>query len=403
LENGFSTEVFHISTAPTTTSTTKRVKKTKERATMKFTCNQYILSKALNIVSKAVTSRTTIPLLKGILLEATADGFLKLTATDLDLSIEKKIPISLLKEGSIVVSAKLFNDIIRKLPNEEIEIEVDDNNSIIIRCLASKFSIVGQPTDEFPDIGAITKGEKIRIEKEVLREMIKKTSFSASIEESKGTLVGVLIEMKENSLTMVALDGFRMAIARELMNNKENDDIIISAKNLDEINKIFTEIEGTTELDIILDEKKAVFFIDDVCIVSRLLEGEFIKYQEILPKEFQCKVKVNRAELLESIERASLFAKEGKNNLIKISVTDDKFIITSKSEEGNVKEEVFVQNEGTNLEIGFNAKYLLDVLKAISDEEIYMNFNTSVTPCIINPIEGNSFEYLVLPVRISIY
>ncbi|MGI6727097.1 MAG: DNA polymerase III subunit beta [Anaerovoracaceae bacterium] len=370
---------------------------------MKFTCNQYILSKALNIVSKAVTSRTTIPLLKGILLEATADGFLKLTATDLDLSIEKKIPISLLKEGSIVVSAKLFNDIIRKLPNEEIEIEVDDNNSIIIRCLASKFSIVGQPTDEFPDIGAITKGEKIRIEKEVLREMIKKTSFSASIEESKGTLVGVLIEMKENSLTMVALDGFRMAIARELMNNKENDDIIISAKNLDEINKIFTEIEGTTELDIILDEKKAVFFIDDVCIVSRLLEGEFIKYQEILPKEFQCKVKVNRAELLESIERASLFAKEGKNNLIKISVTDDKFIITSKSEEGNVKEEVFVQNEGTNLEIGFNAKYLLDVLKAISDEEIYMNFNTSVTPCIINPIEGNSFEYLVLPVRISIY
>lgn len=370
---------------------------------MKFTCNQYILSKALNIVSKAVTSRTTIPLLKGILLEATADGFLKLTATDLDLSIEKKIPISLLEEGSIVVSAKLFNDIIRKLPNEEIEIEVDDNNSIIIRCLSSKFSIVGQPTDEFPDIGAITKGEKIRIEKEVLREMIKKTSFSASIEESKGTLVGVLIEMKENSLTMVALDGFRMAIARESMNNKENDDIIISAKNLDEINKIFTEIEGTTELDIILDEKKAVFFIDDVCIVSRLLEGEFIKYQEILPKEFQCKVKVNRAELLESIERASLFAKEGKNNLIKISVTDDKFIITSKSEEGNVKEEVFVQNEGTNLEIGFNAKYLLDVLKAISDEEIYMNFNTSVSPCIINPIEGNSFEYLVLPVRISIY
>lgn len=368
---------------------------------MKFSCNQQILSKALNTVSKAVTSRTTIPILKGILLEATADGHLKLAASDLDLSIEKTIPVSVSEEGSIVVSAKLFSDIIRKLPSEEVEIEEEEKNTITVRCLSSEFSIVGQPADEFPHIGAIKEEKKIRIAKELLREMIRKTSFSASIEESKGIIVGVLIEMELESLTMVALDGFRMAVAKEAIKNEEKKRIIIAARILNEISKIMAEDEEEKEADLIIDEKKAVFILKDTKIVSRLLEGEFIKYKDVIPKEQKCKLKVNRAELADSIDRASLMAREGKSNLIRMKIFRDKIIITSRSEEGKVKEEVFIEKEGNDLEIGFNAKYFSDVLKVINDEEVFMELNTGVSPCLIKPIEGEKYEYLVLPVRIS--
>lgn len=368
---------------------------------MKFTCNQQSLSKALNTVSKAVTSRTTIPILKGILLEASNDNTLTLSASDLDLSIEKKIEVSVEEEGSVVVSARLFSDIIRKLPNEDIEIEELENNNIIIRCLSSEFMIVGLPAEEFPNIGEINEEQKISLEKELLKEMIKKTSFAASIDESKGIIVGVLIEMEEDSLNMVALDGFRMAVTRENMKNEENRKIIISARILNEINKIISETEEQKEISVILDEKKAVFLLEDTRIVLRLLEGDFIKYKDILPKENKVKVKVSRTDLLNSIERASLLAKEGKNNLIKLSIFRDKVIITSRSEEGNVKEEVFIEKDGTDLDIGFNSKYILDVLKVVTDSQVVMEFNTSVSPCLIKPVEGNSYEYLVLPVRIS--
>lgn len=368
---------------------------------MKFTCNQQALSKALNIVSKAVSSRTTIPILKGILIEASNDGTLTLSASDLDLSIEKRISTSVIEAGSIVVSARLFSDIIRKLPNEDIEIEEQENNTIIIKCLASEFVIVGLVADEFPNIGDVDQNRKIYMEKSILKEMIKKTAFSASIDESKGIIVGVLVEMEENNLSMVALDGFRMAVVKENMRNEEQRRIIISARILNEINKIISDIEDSKEVYMILDEKKAVFLVEETKIVLRLLEGDFIKYKDIIPKEYKSRIKVNRSGLLNSIERASLLAREGKNNLIKLSIIGDNLIITSKSEEGNVKEEILIEKEGTDLDIGFNSKYVLDVLKVLDDEDIFMEFNSGVSPCLIKPMEGDSFVYLILPVRIS--
>jgi len=214
---------------------------------MKFSCNQQLLSKALNTVSKAVTSRTTIPILKGIKLEATSDNILILSASDLDLSIEKRMSVTVEEEGSIVVSAKLFTDIIRKLPNGEIDLEEQDNNNVVIKCFASEFVIVGQPAEEFPNIGEINEEKKIVIDKELLKEMIKKTSFAASIDESKGIIVGVLLEMEEDSFNMVALDGFRMAVTRENIKNEEARKIRISARILNEIKKIITENEDSKE------------------------------------------------------------------------------------------------------------------------------------------------------------
>ncbi len=367
---------------------------------MKISCTQSQLIKALNTVSKAISSKTTIPILKGFLLNA-KDGTLTISASDIDISIEKKIEVNVEEEGTLVLSAKLFADIIRKLPNEEVFIEETENYVVIIRCLASEFTLVGFPPDEFPIIANAEDTNAITLDQDILKEMIKKTAFAASLEEAKGIIIGVLIEMVEGRLSMVALDGFRMAIANETIKNDKTEKIIVLARILNEVNKIIMENEDENQIKLVLHEKKAIFLLENTRIVLRLLEGDFIDYRQVLPKENQCIVKANRSEILSSLERASLLAKEGKNNLIKLSISSEKILITSRSEEGNVKEEVTIEKEGNDLEIGFNSKYLLDVLKVIPDEEIILEFNTSVSPCIMKPIEGDAYLYLILPVRIT--
>lgn len=367
---------------------------------MKIICQQQDLSKALNTVQKAVTNRTTIPILKGILLQAKNDDTLKLAASDLDLSIEKKINIKVIDEGSIVVSAKLFTDIIRKLPSGEIEIETIDKN-VLIKSYNSEFTIVGQSSEDFPEMSSIDSIDNLYINKEIFKNMIKQTSFSASIDESRGIIVGVLIEIEKENINMVALDGFRMAVRREQMISQKEKKIIVPSRILNEINKILSDEEGDT-ISLSLNEKNIVIKIDNTIIFSRLLEGDFINYKEIIPKNSNCSVKVNREELFDSIERASLLAREGKNNLIKIIVENQKMIINSRSDEGKVHEEVFIEQDGEGLEIGFNSKYILDILRNVEDEEIYFEFISNVSPCLIKPIEGAKFEYLILPVRISV-
>lgn len=366
---------------------------------MKFTCNQQILSKAINTVSKAVTNRTTIPILKGILLKV-KEGKLILTASDLDLSIERIIDADVLVEGEIVVLSKLFSEIIRKLPNENITFDLQEGNTLIITCSSSQFNIVCFPSDEFPNIGTVDANERLTLNRELFKEMIRKTAFAASLDESKGVIVGVLIELQENYLNMVALDGFRMAVLKEEMKNAGEKKIIISSKILNEISKIISEVEDE-DLDVILDQKKAIIILEGTRIVLRLLEGEFIKYRDIIPKENKTTVTLNRGDFLESIERASLFAKEGKNNLVRLSLSDNLMNITSRSEEGNVKEEVIISKNGESMDIGFNSKYLIDVLKVIEEDEILLELNSSISPCLVKPVMGNHFTYLILPVRLT--
>jgi len=369
---------------------------------MKFTCNQQALSKALTIVSKAVTSRSTLPILKGILIKATLDGNLILSASDLDIAIEKKMSgINVEEEGSAVVSAKLFTDIIRKLSDEEVIFELKEGNNVNIKNSMSEFSIVGLSPDEFPEIGEIEEEDKIVFSKDLLKDMIRKTSFSASIDEAKGIIVGELIEFEENYTNMTAIDGFRMAVVREEVKNEKKQNIIIPAKILNDINKILSDIENEEEITIVLSKKKAIFLCENVKIVLRLLEGEFIKYKDILPKENKCRVIINKALFYESMERASILSREGKNNLIKFIINENLLTITSRSEEGNVKEEISVNKEGNDIEIGFNSKFVLDVLKVIDDEEIALEMVSSIKPCVIKPVSGKNFEYLILPVRIS--
>ncbi len=365
---------------------------------MKFACTQLSLIKAINTVNKAVSTRTTIPVLRGILLNV-KENRLYLTASDLDISIETSIEVQADNEGSLVVNAKLFEEIIRKLPSAIVRIEEIGGN-LKISCLGSEFNVVTISSDEFPIIGMVSDLKKVVINKETLKNLIKQTSFSASLDEKKGSLTGCLIKFENSFLEIAALDGFRMAIAKEAISDKSNKSVIIPARILNEINKILSE-SNSNEVSLILDEKKAEIFSDETRIVVRLLEGEFIKYKDIIPQEYKTRVIVSAKELEDAIERASLLAKEGKNNLIKLEISNSNIEITSRSEEGNVKENVSAELKGENLVIGFNSKYLIDVLKVITDDEIAIEMNSAVSACIIKPVSGENYLYLVLPVRIS--
>ncbi len=369
---------------------------------MKFNCNKQELNTALNIVSKGISIRTTIPTLKGILLEV-KDDYLLMTASDMEITVQNKIKVSNTSSGSIVVPSKLFTDIVRKLPNDEIKVEVDNEN-IRISCLNSEFNLVGMSADEFPNIiNTDNETDRISLDRKLFNNMIKKTSFSASIDQTKPTLTGILIEFGKENLSLVAIDGYRMALAKEKYISENEKEVIISAKIMNEISKILTETEGKTDSDIelIIDSKSAVFNLEDIRITARLISGKFINYKDIIPKSSPIEVTVNKNILSECIERASLLSKEGKNNLIKFNIRDNIINITSNSEEGNVTEDIAVVKTGDDLEIGFNSKYILDILKVIDDDEVLMKFEMPTAPCLIDPVNSDSYEYLLLPVRIT--
>lgn len=370
---------------------------------MKFTCNQQTLAKALNTVSKAVSTRTTLPVLKGILIEAKEDGTLILAASDLEISIQKKVKASVEQGGKAVVMSKLFGDIIRKLPNEDISIEETDDNSVLIKTNSSEFTVVSLPAEEFPKLGEREENTRALVfNKEIFRDMVRKTSFAASIDESKGILVGILTEINPESVNMVSLDGFRLALAKENMISNEKSHFIISAKIMNEISKIVSDDDSDSDINIFMGDKKAILNIGNTEVILRIMEGEFIKYRDIIPSDGTIKVTIGKEILLESIERASLLAKEGKNNLIKMTIKNNLLTVTSRSEEGNVKEEIIMEKTGEDLEIGFNSKFVIDVLKVIDDEEISMIFKTGTSPCVVKPVEGDAYEYLILPVRIPV-
>jgi len=366
---------------------------------MKIICSQKQLASAVNIVQKAVSTKTTLPILKGILLEAT-DNTLKLVGNDLDIGIENHIETNVLREGSIVISSRIFGDIIRKLPDANVEIEVDDQNTVYIRCANSDFTLIGQSAIEFPDLPYVEEENTYTLEQDLLRNMIRQTTFATSQDETRPILTGALIEINNNTLSIVAIDGYRLALRKAYIDTSIYNKAVVPGKTLNEINRIFGN-ESDGKVNISFTDKHILFTIEGTKIVSRLLEGEFINYEQIIPKDYKSKVKVNTRDLLGGIERASLLAKEGKNNLIKFSIKDEYMNISSNVEIGSVKEEVGIELEGDDIDIGFNSKYLIEALKVMDSEELILEFTTGVSPCIMKPADNENYTYLVLPVRLS--
>lgn len=364
---------------------------------MKIKIDQRNLSKHINIAQKGISPRTTLQILDGILLEARRDR-LKLTATDLEVSIETYVDCHIEEEGSIVINSRLFGDIIRKLPYAEISIEVKDNN-INIKCENSEFNIIGGSPKEYPDLPIILEQDSFEIQSDLFKNAIRQTVFATIQDETRPALSGVLFEIEDRKISFVALDGYRLSLRQLPIDSDEHIKIIVPGRILSEINKILDESDD--EFKIAIAPGHVMFNIGDTVVYSRLLEGQFLNYKEIIRNTHKTTIKMDKRELQNSLERAALLAKEEKANLVKFSIKDGQMFINSNSEIGNVNEVIQTEIDGEELMIAFNSRYVLEGIKIIESEEIELNFMGSLNPCIIKPVDDENYTYLVLPVRLA--
>ena len=364
---------------------------------MKFIINQRDISKHINIAQRGISSRTTLQILDGILIETMKDK-IKLTATDLEISIETFVNCEIIEEGSIVVNSRIFGDIIKKLPDANINIEIINNN-INIKCENSEFNIIGNPGDDYPDLPIVIEQDSFILPKDLFKNAIKQTVFATTQDETRPSLTGVLLEIKDNMISFVSLDGYRLALRKIPTNSNINLKIIIPGRSLNELNKILEDREE--DITISAAPGQVIFNIGDTIVYSRLLEGQFFNYKDIMRKDHKTKVLVNKKDFQHALERASLLAKEEKANLIRLNVIDNNIIIRSNSEIGDVYEKLISTQDGENLNIAFNSRYILEGIKIIDAEELELNFMGSLNPCIINAVDDESYTYLVLPVRLA--
>lgn len=361
---------------------------------MRIITNRNLLLESINIVQKAVPSKTTLPILEGILFIA-KNGKLTLVSTDLELGIETSISVDVIEQGSLVVSSRIIGEIVRKLPDADVEIEKKEN-IIYIKSENSEFKVLGLYQEEFPQLPSVEKDKGISISSSTLKEMIRQTIFAVSTDEIRPILTGTLMEVNGKNVTMVALDGFRMAVKNTEILSDENIKAVIPGKTLAELGKILNDSEET--VNIFTSKNQILFQTGETTIISRLLEGEFINYSQLIPEEYKIKIKIQTDKLLDACERAALFARDS-NNTIRFEINDDIMNIRSNSETGDVHEELMVAKEGEDIEIAFNPRYFIEALKAINNAEITIEFTTNVSPSIIKPANDSDFLYLILPVR----
>ncbi|MDU1854029.1 MAG: DNA polymerase III subunit beta [Clostridium baratii] len=364
---------------------------------MIFICEKQKLQEGISIVQKAITGKSTMSVLEGIYINASKEG-LTLIGSDMDVSIETKVEADVMNEGSIVIDAKIFGEIIRKLPNSDIKIETLENDTVQITCEKSVFNVVYMNADEFPELPQINQDMKVEVPQNILKNMIKGTSFAIAQDETRPILQGVLFEVKDKTLNLVALDGYRLAIRSEYLDSEIDIEKVIPGKTLNEVSKILEDTNDIVEINF--TNNHILFNLNKTRIISRLLEGKYVNYKSLLPQEHKLTVTVKKQDLQNGIERASLMAKDGNNNLIKLDIQDEAVIITSNSQLGKVREEVLINLQGDKIQIAFNSRYLIDVLKNFEEEEDILEMTSSVSPCIIKAKEADNYKYLVLPVRL---
>ncbi len=371
---------------------------------MKIICYKDKIIKAINSVVKGVASKTTMPILEGILIQ-TNDNEIKLTTYDLELGIEYIMECEVKEQGSTVVNAIMFSEIIRKLPDTEIYITLNSQNLLEIECEGSLYKLATMNPEEFPELPKIEVENSIEIDQNVLKNMIRKTIFAVSSEESRPIFTGSLFEVENNKLNVVAVDGFRLALRTIYLNKQSNNfNAVIPGKTLNEVNKIISDSFESIKIGIA--KNQALFEMDNCKVVTRILDGEFLNYKNVIPSNWETKIKVNKNILQDCFERISLISSSSvekeKKYPVKVQVDIGKVVISCTNQTGDAKEELFVSTEGKNLEAGFNPKYFLDSLKAIDDEEVFVEFGTNISPCLIKSVENNDYTYMILPIRLVI-
>ena len=366
---------------------------------MKLICSKSNLLHGVNIVSKAVPTRTTMAILECILIDASANE-IKLTANDMELGIETKIEGEIAERGIIALDAKIFSEIVRKLPDSDVVIETDSNFKTTITCEKSKFNIVGKSGDDFSYIPSIERNECISISQFTLKEVIRQTIFSIADNDNNKLMTGELFEIEENQLKVVSLDGHRISIRNiELKNNYDHKKVVVPGKTLQEVSKILPG-SAEEEVNIFLSENHIVFEFDDTTVVSRLIEGEYFKIEQMLSSDYDTKVKINKRELLDCIDRATLLVKEGDKKPIIMNITDGNMELKINSFIGSMNEDIDITKEGKDILIGFNPKFFIDALRVIDEEEVSLYMVNPKAPCFIKDDEGK-FIYLILPVNFN--
>ncbi len=366
---------------------------------MKLICSKANLLKGVNIVSKAVPSKTTMSILECILIDASANE-IKFTANDMELGIETIVEGEILEKGIIAIDAKVFSEIVRKLPDNEVTIDSDSNYQISITCEKANFHISGKSGEDFSYLPYIEKTDFISISQFTLKELIRQTIFSIADNDNNKLMTGELFEVHNNEFKVVSLDGHRISIRKiELKDSYQDRKVIVPGKSLQEVSKILSG-ETEDEVRIFFTGNHIVFEFDNTIVVSRLIEGEYFKINQMLSSDYETKFVINKKEMLSCIDRATLLVKEGDKKPIVFRITDENMEISINSQLGSMKEDIDIQKEGKDILIGFNPKFLIDALRVIDDEEVTIYMVNPKAPCYIRD-EEEKYVYLILPVNFN--
>lgn len=369
---------------------------------MNIKCNLKELINGLNIVSKTSITRTTMPILEGVLIEA-ENNKLKLTTNDLEIGTEHSMDCKTIENGKTVVELKTLNEIVRRIEDEEVEILVE-NNLFVLKSVNGIFKLATMNPNEYPKLPIFDVENSITIKQKLLKDMIRRTLFAVSTDENRPIYMGALLKVENNILTIVAVDGFRLALRKNINEENINDfKVIIPGKVLSELLKVLNDDEES-KVKIGVNKSQALFEMGKSILVSRIIEGEFLNYNTIIPDSYETKVKVKTKSLLDSFERVALFAKENKEKdrkaPLKMNIGIDGIVLSCISDAGDAKEGVQAIVEGKDIEIGFNPRYVIDILKVIDDSEIYVEFTSSISPVLIKPVNSKEYIYVVLPIKL---
>lgn len=366
---------------------------------MKLTFQKNELVKSVGISMKAVPGKTTMPILECILIDATSNE-IKFTSNDMELGIETIVQGTIHEKGLVALDAKIFSEIVRKLPENEVTVQTDENLLTTITCEKAKFSIPGRSGEDFSYLPLIEKTDNITISQFTLKEIIRQTIFSIAANENNKLMTGELFEIKENTLKVVSLDGHRIAIRKiELKENYPDRKVVVPGKTLNEISKILSgEVDDL--VNIYFSENHIMFVFDDTTVVSRLIDGEYFRIDQMLSSDYETKVVINKKEFLDCIDRATLLVKEGDKKPIIIDINDESMELKINSAMGSMNEDIDISKEGKDIMIGFNPKFLIDALKVIDDEQISIYLVNPKAPCFIRNDE-ETYIYLILPVNFN--
>lgn len=366
---------------------------------MKIICNKQQLTEAVSNVQRAVSTKSSIPALEGILLRAEGNS-VTLCGYDLELGMTTVIEASVEQPGSLILSARLFGDIVRRLPAEQVCIASDEKHITAITCGPSEFSIVGIPAEEYPEIPSITSETSIDLPHNLLKSMIRQTIFAVADTDAKPIHTGTMFELDGTALRLVSVDGYRLAIREEPVQCAEPTSFVVPGKTLSEVNKLLSDSNEET-LSILVGRRHILFKIGCYTVISRLLEGEFLDYKAAIPAASGTEVLVKTRGLMDSVERVSLLITDRLKSPVRCVFQDNEIKISCSTAMGRANDQLEAEITGPNVEIGFNNRYLLDALRNADGDEVRVQLNGPLSPMKVLPREGNSFLFLVLPVRLK--